>query len=76
MAGIEIYNNKRLRELGFKLLVPIHDEYLAECPIEHAKECAYLFSKCMSDAARDLDIPISTDVTISKEWYGEELNLR
>lgn len=76
LAGIEIYNNKRLRELGFKLLVPIHDEYLAECPIEHAKECAYLFSKCMSDAARDLDIPISTDVTISKEWYGEELNLR
>lgn len=75
LAGIELYNNQRLKELGFKLLIPIHDEYLAECPIENAKECAYLFSKCMSDAARDLSIPISTDVTVSKEWYGEEIDL-
>ena len=75
LAGIEILKNERLKELGFKLLVPIHDEFLAECPLENAKECAELFSKCMADAARDMNIPISTDVTISREWYGREIEV-
>ena len=73
LAAAEIYKNEELRRLGFKLLIPVHDEFIAECPIENAKRCAELFSKCMSDAARDMDIPISTDVTISKAWYGEEI---
>ena len=75
LAAVEISKNERLRELGFKLLIPIHDEFIGECPIENAKECAKLFSRCMSAAARDLSIPISTDVTISKEWYGDEVEL-
>ena len=75
LAAIEIYHNERLRELGFKLLVPVHDEFIAECPEEHAKECAELFSKCMSDAARDMNIPISTDVEVTERWYGEPLNI-
>ena len=75
LAAIEIHNNERLRELGFKLLVPVHDEFIAECPKEHAKECAELFSKCMSDAARDMNIPISTDVEVTERWYGEPLNI-
>ena len=75
LAGIEIRKNERLKELGFKLLVPIHDEYLAECPIENVKECSELFSKCMCDAARDLGIPISCDTEITKQWYGEKVNV-
>ena len=75
LAGIEIRKNERLKELGFKLLVPIHDEYLAECPIENVKECSELFSKCMCDAARDLGIPISCDTEITKQWYGEKINV-
>lgn len=75
LAAIEIYNNQRLKELGFKLLVPVHDEFIAECPKENAKECAELFSKCMSDAARDMNIPISTDVEITERWYGEPIKM-
>lgn len=75
LAAVEIHKNKRLRELGFKLLVPVHDEFLGECPIENAKECAELFSKCMSDAAKDMDMPISTDVEITREWYGEPVEI-
>lgn len=75
IAGRLIYDNQRLRELGFKLLIPIHDEYLAECPIENVKECAELFSECMCNAAKDLGIPIKCDVSVSYRWYGEELNL-
>lgn len=75
LAGRLIYDNERLRELGFKLLVPIHDEYLAECPKENAKECAKIFSECMCQAAKDLGIPIHCDVVCSYQWYGDGLNL-
>ena len=75
LAGININSNERLKELGFKLLVPIHDEYLATCPRENAKECAELFSKCMCDAAKDLNIPISVDAEITERWYGDVIRL-
>ena len=75
LAGININNNERLKELGFKLLVPIHDEYLATCPRENAKECAELFSKCMCDAAKDLGIPISVDAEITERWYGDVISI-
>jgi DNA polymerase I-like protein with 3'-5' exonuclease and polymerase domains len=72
IAGRIIYDNKRLRELGFKLLIPIHDEYLAECPKENVKECSKLFSECMCKAAEDLGIPIKCDVAITDRWYGSD----
>jgi DNA polymerase I-like protein with 3'-5' exonuclease and polymerase domains len=75
LAGIEITNNQRLKELGFKLLIPIHDEYLGMCPLENAKECADLFAQCMSDAAKRLSMPINCDVSIARCWYGEEIRL-
>lgn len=75
IAGRIIYDNQRLRELGFRLLIPIHDEYLAECPIENAKECAKIFSECMCEAAKDLGIPISCDVEITDRWYGDRIEV-
>lgn len=75
-AMILLGNDKRLKELGFKLLIPIHDELLAQCPIENAKKCSDRFSQLMSSAAKDkLQVPIYCDVTHSYAWYGEELNL-
>lgn len=38
MAMITLFNDKRLNELGYKLLVPLHDEVLGECPIENSDE--------------------------------------
>lgn len=50
-------------------------EYLAECPVENAKECSKIFTDCMCEAAHDLGIPISCDATASYRWYGEEVDL-
>lgn len=75
IAGQLINTNPRLKELGFRLLIPIHDEYLAECPVENAKECSKIFTDCMCEAAHDLGIPISCDATASYRWYGEEVDL-
>ncbi|MBR4377286.1 MAG: hypothetical protein IKP50_00150 [Bacilli bacterium] len=73
IAGINISKNERLKELGFKLLVPIHDEYLGECPYENKDECVELFKQCMCDAAKETGLPIKVDVVVSYEWYGEAI---
>lgn len=76
LAMIDLYNNKRLQELGFKLLIPVHDEVIAECPEENAKECAELLATTMSKAAEKiLEMPIKCDVEITKQWYGERVEV-
>lgn len=73
---IELDKNERLKELGFRLLIPVHDEVIAECPFENAKECSELLAQTMSKAAeRLLEMPIRCDVALSYAWYGEELNI-
>lgn len=76
LAMIELSNNKRLQELGFRLLIPVHDEVIAECPEENVKECSKLLAETMSHAAEEiLEMPIKCDVSITKQWYGEEVNI-
>lgn len=76
LAMILVGKDEQLKNWGFKLLIPVHDELIGECPIEHAKECADRFSRLMSEAAESkLTIPIKCDVEITKEWYGESIKL-
>ena len=76
LAMIKVGNDKRLKELGFRLLIPVHDELIAECPEEHAKECSERFAQLMSEAAGSrLTIPIKCDVEITKCWYGERVEV-
>lgn len=75
LAMIELHNNQELRDLGFKMLIPIHDEILAECPRENAKRCGELMEKMMIDAARDLIVPISCDAEYTEHWYGKPIEI-
>lgn len=76
LAMIRLYKNERLKELGFRLLIPVHDEIIAECPKENAKECSKLLSEVMSEAAEEiLEMSIRCDVEITERWYGEEVKL-
>ena len=75
-AMISLHNHARLKELGFRMLIPVHDEIIAECPEENLKECAELLAQTMSDAAAQiLDMPINCDVACSYQWYGEEVKI-
>jgi len=77
LAMILVGNDERLKELGFRLLIPVHDELIAECPIENAKECSERFAMLMSKAAGDkLQIPIKCDVEITRAWYGEKVDIQ
>lgn len=76
LAMINVWNNKELKELGFRLLIGVHDELIGEAPIENAKRCAELLEECMCTAGQDiLHTPITCDVSATKVWYGEELKL-
>ena len=76
IAMIELNKNERLKELGFRMLIPIHDEILAECPEVNMRECSKLLAETMSKAAEKiLQMPIKCDVAISKCWYGDEIML-
>lgn len=75
-AMLLVGKDERLKELGFQLLIPVHDELIAQCPLKNAKECSERFARLMSDAAKDkLEVPISCDVEITKQWYGEPIEL-
>ena len=72
LAMILVGNDERLKELGFRLLIPVHDELIAECPEENVKECSERFAQLMSDAAKSaLSIPIKCDVELTRAWYGD-----
>ena len=74
LAMIELHRNERLKELGFRMLIPVHDEIIAECPEENIKECSELLASTMSKAAEQiLEMPIKCDVEITKQWYGESV---
>ena len=64
-----------LKELGFKLLILVHDEVIGECPKENIKQVAQRLQEKMLEAAKDLPVPAKCDVAISECWYGEELDL-
>jgi len=75
LAMIGLNKNERLKELGFRLLIQIHDEVIIECPEENAKECSKLLADIMSESAETLlKMPIKCDVTITRAWYGETLD--
>lgn len=72
LAMILVGNDERLKELGFRLLIPVHDELIAECPEENVKECSERFAHLMAEAAQSrLEIPIRCDVELTKAWYGD-----
>lgn len=72
LAMILVGNDKKLKDWGFRLLIPVHDELIAECPEENARRCAERFAMLMSKAAESrLTIPIKCDVEITRAWYGD-----
>lgn len=72
-AMIELARNERLKELGFRMLIQVHDEVIAECPIVNVAECSELLADIMSKTAENiLQMPIKCDVDLTYSWYGEE----
>ena len=76
LAMISINNDEKMKELGFHLLIQVHDEVIGECPEENAKECAERLSYLMRTAPSHLiKLPFKCDVDFTYNWYGEKIEM-
>ena len=73
IAMIKLHNDKELNDLGFKLLITVHDELIGECPKENAEKVAdrlsYIMRTCIADK---VNVPFKCDADISERWYYNE----
>lgn len=72
---ILIGQNEELKQLGFRMLFPVHDEIIAECPFENRKRCGELMSQLMIQAgAEKISVPMKCDVEKFFFWYGPNVD--
>lgn len=75
-AMILLGQNEELKSLGFKMLFPVHDEVIAECPFENRKRCGELMSQLMIQAgAGTISVPMKCDVEGFFYWYGPDVDM-
>ena len=66
----KIYDDKELRDLGFKLLITVHDELIGECPAENADKAGDRLSYIMSNCIKEYtDMPFKCDSEQESCWY-------
>ncbi len=59
-----------------QLVAVVHDEIVAECPVEDAQQTALWLKQQMTDAMNEIvgdTVPVEVKVTIGRDWAGEEL---
>ncbi|KAF7831385.1 DNA polymerase I A, chloroplastic/mitochondrial-like [Senna tora] len=72
-AMLEISKNTRLKELGWKLLLQVHDEVILEGPTESAEEAKAIVVDCMSkpfNGKNILQVDLSVDAKCALNWYS------
>lgn len=74
MAMLKIHSNQVLKELGWKLLLQIHDEVILEGPEETVDEALEELKKCMERpfdnyGLNDLQVQLVVDAKSAKSWY-------
>lgn len=69
-AMIKVHHDPELQQLGFKLMLAVHDELIGECPIENADKVADRLCDLMKvSALPECKVPFKCDPTIEKVWY-------
>ena len=73
LAMRKVYDSQELRDLGFRMLLQVHDELIGECPCENADKVATLLSDIMKHSAEPVvTIPFKCDTEISNRWYADD----
>ena len=74
-AMLKIFNDPRMSEIGFRILVPVHDELLGEVPAYYAEEASRYLSEDMIEAAKpECTIGMKVDTYTVKHWYADEVS--
>ncbi|GJN12315.1 hypothetical protein PR202_ga30584 [Eleusine coracana subsp. coracana] len=72
-AMLEIERNTRLKELGWRLLLQVHDEVILEGPEESADAAKAIVVECMSKpfyGTNFLKVDLAVDAKCAKSWYA------
>ena len=73
IAMIHVFNHQELRELGFRILLQVHDELIGECPRENAERVAEVLSDVMKHCAEpDVSVPFKCDTYTVNVWYQDD----
>ncbi|KAK3219030.1 hypothetical protein Dsin_013000 [Dipteronia sinensis] len=71
-AMLEISTNARLKELGWILLLQVHDEVILEGPSESAEVAKAIVVECMSkpfNGKNILSVDLNVDAKCAQNWY-------
>ena len=74
-ASIICYNDPRLKKLGAKICLWVHDETISQVPEENAKEACAIISENMKKAADILCVPMKCDCEVMKAWSGPTIEV-
>ncbi|XP_057464463.1 DNA polymerase I A, chloroplastic/mitochondrial-like [Actinidia eriantha] len=72
-AMLEISKNAHLKELGWRLLLQVHDEVILEGPTESAEAAKAIVVECMSKpfgGRNFLKVDLSVDAKCAQNWYS------
>lgn len=76
IAMNKIFRDEELTRLGYKLIIPVHDEVLGVCPKENAKAVAERLEYIMIHVVDGFfAIPMKTDIEVTERWYGNNINI-
>ena len=74
-AMVSIFNDEVMKELGFRILVPVHDELLGECPIENSEKVEKRLAELMIKAAKpECSVSMKVDTYRVNHWYADEVS--
>ena len=69
IAMLQCAEDERLKALGCKMLMQVHDELIFECPEEHAEEAMEIIRQNMEDPfATSFMVPITSSGGIADNW--------
>ncbi|KAF9624108.1 hypothetical protein IFM89_007806 [Coptis chinensis] len=72
-AMLEISRNAHLKELGWRLLLQVHDEVILEGPTESAEVAKVIVVDCMSKpfvGTNILSVDLAVDAKCAQNWYA------
>ncbi|KAG0485271.1 hypothetical protein HPP92_009350 [Vanilla planifolia] len=72
-AMLEIDKNSQLKELGWRLLLQVHDEVILEGPTESAELAKAIVIQCMSkpfNGTNILKVELAVDAKCAQNWYA------
>lgn len=75
LAMIDIANDQLMKDCQAKLIIPVHDELLVECPAYYADQVYERLPKLMVNAAKKggIEIPQKCDPYCVDRWYADEM---